>query len=195
MDMYLDGVGAYGEDRGIDPLTGLGNRRAFDRQLDQALGQGGEASAQLGLFFVSLDHFKRINDQYGHEGGDQVLVVMANRLRVWAELAGCVCRIGGDEFVVLQPGLSDWPETAVFAERLLELVCNPLGTEELPEVALELDSLCVTASIGVAVGTPGVAADELLRSADAALYGAIRRRSDSTGGDGAIYFADLPPGS
>lgn len=146
-----------------DPLTGLGNRAAFRRRLDQAAG-----AATVAL--IDLDGFKPVNDVHGHATGDQVLQVVAERLRSVVREDDLVVRFGGDEFaVVLAP---DAPEEA--AGRLVSRV---IGTLEAPIV---LDELTLT--IGASVGVATAAVENVVHDADTALYEAKRAKRAKPGG-------------
>ncbi len=139
-----------------DPLTGLANRRGLSEFLD-GLGTRG-----YGLVLVDLDHFKRINDRYGHDCGDAVLTGIGKLLRSSRRATDLVARIGGEEFCLVFPE-TDARHTLRLARDLWELIATtPLAT---PEGALN-----VTASIGVAVHRPEEPHDRTLKRADQALY-------------------------
>ncbi len=155
----------------VDALTGIENRRAFtDAMADHA-----RAGTRLALAIVDLDHFKRVNDRYGHVTGDEVLV-RVGRAMVTALLgvpgAG-LYRVGGEEFVVTFP-VSDLADTEVAA--VVEQVRRAASTvewDDVPAVTEERAPLVVTASAGVTVGVPREAASpagELLSAADRHLY-------------------------
>ncbi len=142
-----------------DALTGLPNRVLFVQQLEGLL----EASGVFGVLCLDLDHFKSVNDSFGHAAGDALLVAVAARLRSCVRDADTVARLGGDEFAVIQP-TSDQPRAAEFlAGRVVERLSQPF----------RLDSVTVRigASVGIAVGPrDGADATALLRAADVALY-------------------------
>ncbi|MDO8362051.1 MAG: EAL domain-containing protein [Actinomycetota bacterium] len=144
-----------------DPLTGLFNRRGTLELLEQTLNTAGEQSP-VGLLFCDLDRFKAVNDALGHRGGDRFISIIADRLSRSLE-PGCIAgRMGGDEFVVVLPGM-DIGATAAIANRLVGVLAQPVYAEgrEVPS----------SVSIGVAVSPQhGSAASELLRHANAALY-------------------------
>ena len=143
-----------------DPLTGLPNRVHFRQRLTSTLHQRLSVDPPVALLFLDLDHFKYLNDSRGHSVGDQLVVAVAERL-VRAAEGHFVARVGGDEFGFLVEGVTGGGEAEAFARRLATLFERPFpvdGTE-----------CYVTASIGVAVGSPGDSADVLLRNTDAAV--------------------------
>jgi diguanylate cyclase (GGDEF)-like protein len=152
-----------------DLLTGLPNR-ALNRKLfaDLLAGPWPEAasSSKLTVFCLDLDGCKGVNDRFGHAAGDAVLVAVADRLRTSVRDTDFVCRIGGDEFVILLPNITDG-EAAAVARRIISRVPEPF--EFAP-------SARVGASIGLASAPrDGFTADELLSAADRAMYEAKRR--------------------
>ena len=151
----------------IDPLTGVANRRAMteasDRMLDEALAWRGS----VGVLLIDADHFKRINDRYGHDGGDKVLQALVACIQGILRSDDIVGRVGGEEFLVLTPGVDEHGVLAL-AERIRRTV------ERSPPV-VDGEPVPLTVSIGVAVAGPGewdMAA--VRRHADAALYTAKR---------------------
>ncbi len=87
----------------IDPLTGLNNRRYFTSHLTSLLGQVGSSRNELTLLILYIDHFKRVNDTYGHDAGDEVLKEFAERMKQAVRGIDLVCRLGGEEFVIVMP--------------------------------------------------------------------------------------------
>ena len=141
----------------LDPLTGLDNRRSFDRYVAVPPRYG------LTLFLLDMDHFKRVNDTLGHPAGDAVLQEVARRLLATTRREDKVFRLGGDEFALLLPGLVEYDEISVFAERLHAALAEPF---ELDGLAIDLG-----ASIGAAVAlADGSAPVSLVSRADGALY-------------------------
>ncbi|MGA0609384.1 diguanylate cyclase [Caldimonas sp. KR1-144] len=156
------------EQSNTDFLTGLPNRRAFFEAATRELAQARRHLHSLSLMMLDLDHFKRINDTYGHAAGDEVLKAVAARARVSFRLGDVVARYGGEEFVVLLPHCPR--EEAIHnAERLRQIIAElvvPLATR---------DRMTTTVSIGVAVSTPeDLTPDTLCQRADRALYHAKR---------------------
>ncbi len=146
-----------------DALTGLPNRRAGLRQLEQHMAHARKQGLPLSIGFLDIDLFKQINDHYGHDVGDEVLVAVARTLVAGVRERDGVIRMGGEEFLILLPGIG--ADAAL--PRLQQL------REKLRQVAMELkhDGLRITASIGLAEMQPAehdVAA--LLRRADGAMY-------------------------
>jgi diguanylate cyclase (GGDEF)-like protein/PAS domain S-box-containing protein len=152
-----------------DPLTGLANRRYLDRMLGRYLEQLERSGQPLSLIMSDLDHFKQINDTWGHVVGDKALVQYSTALQKQCRPVDLVARFGGEEFIVLLPGHS--LETAVqIAERLRK--CARLATPE------DLGERRLTASFGVVQAAPGESAPQLLRRVDMALYRAKSRGRD-----------------
>ncbi|MDP2170810.1 MAG: diguanylate cyclase [Rhodocyclaceae bacterium] len=146
-----------------DALTGLVNRRAFDAALDQEIRRAQRYDAPLSLVITDIDHFKSINDRFGHHVGDQVLIDFARTLSAAVRDVDTVGRWGGEEFVILMPGTA-LEEAAIVAERMrLAVAGAPTRTQS--------GSCGYTASFGVtAYGEANSTADTLMASADAALY-------------------------
>jgi diguanylate cyclase (GGDEF)-like protein len=143
-----------------DPLTGLANRVLFADRLDHALAQRGERVAAL---FLDLDDFKTINDNHGHQAGDELLVAIADALRHSVRPGDTVARLGGDEFAVLVERDATEGTARMLAERLLGAVRAPV------RVAGRYRS--IGASIGISLGNSGGATGEtLMREADIAMY-------------------------
>lgn len=146
-----------------DELTGLGNRRAVSHQLPRLFDTARRVGRPVALIMLDVDHFKRINDSFGHLSGDRVLVAVAHRLRSAVREDQLVTRWGGEEFLVVSPD-TDEADAAVIAERLRRVV----GWE--PIQVHDVRSIEVTVSGGFAVGFGDPF--QVLRDADAALYAA-----------------------
>lgn len=150
-----------------DPLTGLYNRRYLDSTLERELARCKRDGDALALIMIDLDHFKKVNDNYGHQAGDKMLVTLGSMLSGMARAGDVACRYGGEEFLVIMPTM---PLDTVRA-RAEELRVSFGGTI----VEFEDLKLQATISIGIAVYPEhGATADELIRSADGALYQAKR---------------------
>ena len=165
----------------FDELTRLPNRVRLAQMLQAAMQTSRREGSLLTVCYLDLDHFKPVNDRFGHEAGDRLLVELANRmrrsLRSWAGGDDVVARIGGDEFVLLLR-TATLEESRHAVERVLNQVCQPyaLGVGEGP--------VMVTASIGATVfPLDGADAETLLRHADHAMYGAKQ-----AGRNGYLFF-------
>ena len=151
----------------IDALTGVANRRHFDRALERELRRARRENLPLSLIFLDLDEFKRFNDTYGHSRGDEVLREVAHTLDETFRRGGdLVARYGGEEFAVVLPGV-DGRRAELYAERLRRRIWRLAIGYQASTIADR-----VTISGGVATVPPGMAVtpDGLLRSADKALY-------------------------
>jgi diguanylate cyclase (GGDEF)-like protein/PAS domain S-box-containing protein len=153
-----------------DPLTGLANRSALLDHLAAARRDPGTDPQGLVVFFVDLDRFKAINDLYGHDVGDRMLVNIARRLRGAVRPDDFVARLGGDEFVVVCTDL-DPSAAGIVGARLETIISDPLNFDGL--------TLQVFASVGAVDGRIGADAEALLVEADAAMYvEKLRRRGE-----------------
>jgi len=149
-----------------DPLTRLPNRRLLRDRVEHALVLRARRHTGVAALFLDLDHFKRINDTFGHEVGDEVLVDVSSRLV--ARVRGCdtLARLGGDEFFMLLEELVDEEQAKSIGQRVLAGFDEPLHTVG--------GIIRVSASIGIHVATDDDDYDSLLRSADGAMYHAKR---------------------
>lgn len=148
-----------------DPLTGLHNRRFFDAHLVQLIDQSRQSGRPLCVMMLDIDHFKRINDEFGHDAGDDVLRQFAYRILSNSRGSDLAARMGGEEFALLMPDLSE-DEALQAADRLRTVVAaSPFGEES--------DRLHVTTSVGLAMWA-GEEPREFLKRADLALYQAKR---------------------
>jgi diguanylate cyclase (GGDEF)-like protein len=153
-----------------DPLTGLYNLRHFRQQLSRQLVFAIRQKTPLSLIILDLDHFKRVNDRYGHAVGDEVLVGVARALEEHQRSGDIPARIGGEEFALLLP-FADEPAAAAAAERLRQAIADV-------EFSVPGDTAFrVTASFGVACRLPGdgESSVDLLEKADRAMYAAKTR--------------------
>ena len=164
----------------FDTLTGLPNREQSHNRLVGALQAAKEKGGNLAVLYLDLDNFKRVNDTLGHAVGDELLCVVADRLRSSLRYGsdsvagsnstrtGDIARLGGDEFMVLLPNLRNTVDAGAVAERLMLALREP--------IQLASNSLVVTPSIGIAIyPQDGADAETLLRNADLAMYFAKRR--------------------
>jgi diguanylate cyclase (GGDEF)-like protein/PAS domain S-box-containing protein len=146
-----------------DPLTSLPNRRLLEDRLTQALALSQRNRRQTAVMFVDLDRFKTINDSLGHAAGDLLLKEVAERLVRQLRVVDTICRIGGDEFVVVLPEVARSSDAANVAQKIIETVSQPM--------TLEGRELQITPSIGISVfPDDGRDAETLIRNADAAMY-------------------------
>jgi diguanylate cyclase len=146
----------------IDPLTGLPNRAAWSERLDHEVNAWHQLGNSLSLAMLDLDHFKRINDGYGHLAGDKVLKIIANVLHKRLRPSDFIARFGGEEFVLLMPDSS---------------LADALAVGEVLRAAIEAcpfhfkgEPVTITVSMGVAEFQPGERSDLALKRADEALY-------------------------
>ncbi|MDP2713743.1 GGDEF domain-containing protein [Rheinheimera sp.] len=146
-----------------DKLTGLPNRASFDQALAHGLAQAKRHGWSLAVLFIDVDKFKGINDAYGHEAGDQVLLAVASRLQAYIRDGDIVSRWGGDEFVCLLLEVKQENDVLRLAKQLVEHVAQPF--------ALHQQTLHIHISIGIAIAPQdGDTAQELLKRADSAMY-------------------------
>jgi diguanylate cyclase (GGDEF)-like protein len=155
-----------------DGLTGAMNRASFTNHARREIDQHRKIRSNVSLLFVDVDHFKRINDTFGHNTGDQVLKRIIRRARGCLRSGDTVARWGGEEFVVLLPS-TDLNGALLLAEKIRQCI----GVEQLDELATGLQ---VTVSIGCAEMSSGEGLDELVCRADRALYEAKHRGRNQT---------------
>ncbi|HEY0127906.1 MAG TPA: diguanylate cyclase, partial [Rubrobacteraceae bacterium] len=162
-----------------DPLTDLPNRRLFMDRLGQALRRTRRRHKRVAVLFMDLDGFKVVNDSLGHEVGDLLLTVVAQRLRRCLRPDDTLARFGGDEFTVLIEALDDPAEAVQVAERITEELRSPFN--------IDGRGLYVIASIGISLGDARTHdADALLREADTAMY-----RAKGEGGDSRVFHPTM----
>ncbi|MEZ0165527.1 EAL domain-containing protein [Kineococcus sp. LSe6-4] len=150
-----------------DALTELPNRAQTLVLTERALHRAARQGARVGLLFLDLDHFKAVNDSFGHAAGDELLRTVAARMHATVRGGDVVCRLGGDEFVVLVEGVEDEKGLVDLGGRLIAALSAPAALAGLPQA----QHVRVGASAGVAVSVPGALdAERLLRDADAAAY-------------------------
>jgi diguanylate cyclase len=177
----------------LDPLTGLPNRRLLTDRLERAVMSAERAGGVVALMILDVDRFKEVNDTLGHDRGDTLLKLVADRLLTRVREVDTVARLGGDEFAVLAPGLHSVLDAERLARRIHTAFDRPF---EVDQLMLHVDS-----SLGVAV-MPGHAenAAELMQRADMAMYGAKQARlgtllfqpeHDGTSADRLMLLGDL----
>jgi diguanylate cyclase (GGDEF)-like protein len=154
-----------------DPLTGVGNRAALLDRLTLALARAKRSGRAVAVLFCDLDGFKAVNDRYGHDRGDRLLVEIAERIGRAVRPSDTVCRTGGDEFVIVCEDLADADQAHTIADR----VRSSIETEPVDIVETRLP---VTVSVGVALADlPVDDPDRLLRTADLAMYARKQHRA------------------
>ena len=161
-----------------DPLTGLENRRLFKDRLEQALKRVRRSKKSMVLLFLDLDQFKRINDTLGHDAGDELLCIVAQRLRSCVREEDIVCRLGGDEFTILLADVAHADDASIVARKILQSLQDPidLGAQEVT----------VSCSIGITIAPEdSMNASVLMRNADLAMY-----RAKDQGRNNFQYFTD-----
>lgn len=170
-----------------DKLTGLPNRRVFDEQIESRIERWqSQRQNPLSLILIDVDHFKQINDRFGHQAGDAALQWLAEIVRRQVGEAGLAARFGGEEFAVLAPQTVE-ADAAALAEKLRQAISHgPFRHEGIV--------LRVTASLGVATSLVGEGSKSLMRRADEALYAAKqngRNRVYRHNGRGSLHLNNL----
>jgi len=151
-----------------DALTGLPNRALFMDRLGQLLQRSlRDPGARGAVLFLDMDRFKLVNDSFSHVVGDQLLVAVAERIAGVLRPGDTIARLGGDEFTVLLDGVCDDAEARLVADRIQGSLSGPIGVGD--------QEMFATASVGVALTTPGSRAEDVVRNADIAMYDAKRR--------------------
>ncbi|GAA0850506.1 hypothetical protein GCM10009113_32080 [Marinobacter szutsaonensis] len=159
-----------------DLLTGLPNRAALLTLLGQAVNRADRENSRFALMFIDLDHFKPVNDRYGHQAGDELLRVIGKRLSGCIREEDVVGRHGGDEFLVITAPLANTDDAGVIAQKITSVAAQPFRIED--------DAVQVGASVGVAIYPDnGTTVTELLQASDAAMYRA------KASGRGGVSFA------
>ncbi|HBO91758.1 MAG TPA: hypothetical protein DD667_00665, partial [Gammaproteobacteria bacterium] len=161
-----------------DPLTKLANRHLFRNRLEKALKHAEREGSMIALLFLDIDHFKKINDTMGHDQGDELLKAIAHRLRFCTRPGDTVARMGGDEFTILVPEISEGYEADAIARKVLDVLKVPIRLTGLEVI--------ITTSIGISVGLKDAEdANALMKNADLAMY-----RAKAKGRDNYQFFSD-----
>ncbi|WP_328359966.1 sensor domain-containing diguanylate cyclase [Mycobacterium sp. NBC_00419] len=155
----------------FDILTGLPNRAEVITRLESALDQPRSPGSQLGILFCDVDHFKTINDTLGHAAGDVVLSTIAARISDSVRSGDTVGRMGGDEMVVLLPGVHSLDEAVQIAEKIRCRAAEPIDHDGT--------AISATLSIGATVSAPGESSSAVTARADAAMYQAKQARRNT----------------
>jgi diguanylate cyclase (GGDEF)-like protein len=167
-----------------DPLTALPNRILFRDRLAQELANSTAGLSRGALLYIDLDHFKRVNDSVGHSAGDQLLTIVAQRLRSCTKEGDTVGRLGGDEFTVILRNVVDPDSARAVGERIIQLLQLPVNIGGRDHF--------VCASIGITLfPDDGSTIDDLMRNADTAMY----RAKDAGRGCTMFFDPHLPGGS
>src|SRR5438045_1450154 len=146
-----------------DVLTHLPNRRLFTDRLALGINRARRSGRSLAVMFIDLDHFKTVNDTFGHTAGDELLLEMSQRLRECIREDDTVARIGGDEFTIILSELRHPEDAAQVAQKILDMVQLPMTISGMP--------VEISASIGIALyPVDGFDVETLLRNADSAMY-------------------------
>jgi diguanylate cyclase (GGDEF)-like protein len=148
----------------MDPLTETANRRSLDNRLEEEWQRGRRHDHPLALVMVDIDHFKSVNDDFGHHVGDVVLRHVADRLKKQCRSSDLVARFGGEEFAIILPHTT-WEEAKQFAER-----CR-CAIEAAP-VEIDGQQIDITASLGLSDSEHAESVEQMIRQADDALYDA-----------------------
>lgn len=164
-----------------DPVTGLSNLTLFNDRLRNGLAQAQRHGWRLAVMFIDLDEFKGINDRHGHDIGDRVLQMAAQRLQTFVRGGDTISRRGGDEFLFLMLEAKDETNAANLAAKIIDNVAQPCEVEGV--------KLTVRSSIGIALyPEDGQSVQELLKNADIAMYAAKQQKSGR-----ALYSRVAPP--
>ena len=161
-------TGQLRREASTDPLTGLGNRRALEHLFEEMFSPGNVKHEQVAALLIDIDQFKNINDHLGHDAGDQCLIFLASVLQSSLRQGDHALRIGGDEFIVLMPGIS-----VQIAGDIAQRISSLYSQMPWPHRKLKPPTL----SIGVSCARPGELVDlsELIRRADNAMYASKRQ--------------------
>ena len=159
-----------------DTLTGLANRRLFRNRLEHVLANITQEGQSLGLILLDLDQFKNINDSLGHDAGDALLTIIADRLQLCVRSSDTVARLGGDEFAIILPGIHSTLSVSHVSQKILDSLKTPIILNEV--------EIRISASLGISLAPEDSEnAEELIKNADLALY-----RAKDMGRDNYQFF-------
>jgi diguanylate cyclase (GGDEF)-like protein/PAS domain S-box-containing protein len=148
-----------------DSLTGLPNRALFLDRLDQVISRAQREKNRFALLYMDLDHFKDVNDGFGHQIGDELLILTAHRIKAQVREADTVCRLGGDEFVIILEDVHKSADTALVAKKIISALREPFLIKDR--------EIYIGSSVGIALYPyDGATIQELVKNADAAMYDA-----------------------
>lgn len=145
-----------------DGLTGLPNRTLFKDRLSTAVARANRKKNQLALLFIDLDRFKDINDTFGHAAGDYILVKVAERINEVIDQSDTLCRLAGDEFIIIAEDVEDQDYLEAIAQRIIKAISRPFS--------LHKNEVTVLVSIGIAMGPDDENEEDFLTKADMAMY-------------------------
>ena len=146
-----------------DSLTKLPNRRLFEDRLAQLLNSAHRTNQKFTLISLDIDGFKQINDTYGHQAGDQLLITIADRLSMICRMEDTAARLSGDEFALLLPRVDNMVDAALVAQKIIDAVAVPITLLE--------GKVDVTASLGIVIYAEAYASSyQLVRAGDKAMY-------------------------
>ncbi len=147
-----------------DYLTGLPNRLLFLDRLEHGLQKSERTQQQLALLFIDLDHFKNINDIYGHDAGDETLKIVSRRLRETVRNTDTLSRLGGDEFTLIMEDVKDIFHVSSLANKVLEVIAKPIVVDNIQH--------SISGSIGISLNSTKetISANNMLKFADSAMY-------------------------
>jgi diguanylate cyclase (GGDEF)-like protein len=159
-----------------DALTGLPNRRLMNDRLAQATAQARRNQELVGLLLIDLDDFKPVNDEHGHRAGDEVLRVVALRLKECVREVDTVARYGGDEFVVVLSSVNRPRDAGLVAEKIIAALAEPIPALWVSQHGRHATEVQIGCSVGIAMfPQDSTQPDGLIRCADAAMYVAKSR--------------------
>lgn len=163
-----------------DSLTGLANRLLFRERLDRALIRADRNKTLVALYVIDLDRFKNVNDTFGHDAGDKLLVEVASRLNKCVRKGDTVARLGGDEFTIIMEDVKNFEDTRMIANKILDIMNNPIN--------ISSNDVYTSPSIGISVyPNDSQKPESLLKNADNAMY----RAKENGRNNFSFYTSDL----